>query len=145
MNIIKATLNELDQVVELFDLYRTFYEQESDLEGVSEFLRERMVNNESVIFLALEEGRPLGFTQLYPMFSSVSMKRTLVLNDLFVTESARRSGVGQALVHAAISHGKETDAKGILLETDSDNMKAQALYEKIGFDREANYFYFYSI
>jgi ribosomal protein S18 acetylase RimI-like enzyme len=73
------------------------------------------------------------------------MRRTLVLNDLFVAEGARRLGVGNALIDAAIGYGKEVNAKGIALETGNDNVKAQALYEKIGFEREDNYFYFYKI
>lgn len=145
MNVVRVTLNELDQVVELFNLYREFYGQEPNTDGAREFLHERLSKSESIIFLAMHENKPVGFTQLYPMFSSVSMRRTWVLNDLFVGESARRLGVGQALIDAAVGHGKETNAKGILLETDSDNVNAQALYEKIGFKRESSYFYFYSI
>ncbi|WP_456276108.1 N-acetyltransferase family protein [Bacillus sp. AK128] len=145
MNIVRATLNELEEVVELFDLYRRFYEQPSDQEGARSFIRERIENNESTIFLCVHEGKAVGFTQLYPTFSSVGMRRTLVLNDLYVTEEARRLGVGNALIDAAINYGKEVNAKGIALETESDNEKAQALYEKIGFERETNYFYFYTI
>lgn len=145
MNVIRATINELDHAATLFDQYRVFYEQESKLDEAREFLKERLENHESVIFLAYDGDRPVGFTQLYPSFSSVGMRRTWVLNDLFVAKEARRMGVGHALINQAIDHAKVTDAKGILLETATDNHNAQALYEKIGFERETNYFYFYSI
>jgi ribosomal protein S18 acetylase RimI-like enzyme len=145
MNIVKTTLNELNEVAELFDLYRSFYNQESDIDGAKSFLKDRIENNESTIFLCVHEGKAVGFTQLYPMFSSVGMRRTLVLNDLYVVEDARRLGVGNALIDAAIQYGKEVNAKGIALETGFDNVKAQALYEKIGFEKETNYFYFYTI
>ncbi|MFF2289430.1 GNAT family N-acetyltransferase [Peribacillus butanolivorans] len=145
MGIQKATLNELDSLTELFDLYRVFYEQTSNLEGAREFLKERLTNQESVIFMAFDGDNPIGFVQLYPSFSSVSMMRSWVLNDLFVKGNARKKGFGEKLLKAAITFAKETGAKGVSLETDKDNGNAQKLYEKIGFIRESNYFYYFSI
>ncbi|MGG0288011.1 GNAT family N-acetyltransferase [Peribacillus butanolivorans] len=145
MGIQKATLNELDSLTELFDLYRVFYEQTSNLEGAREFLKERLTNEESVIFMAFDGDNPIGFVQLYPSFSSVSMMRSWVLNDLFVKGNARKKGFGEKLLKAAIAFAKETGAKGVSLETDNDNGNAQKLYEKIGFIRESNYFYYFSI
>ncbi|WMX54657.1 GNAT family N-acetyltransferase [Peribacillus sp. R9-11] len=145
MGIQKATLNELDSLTELFDLYRVFYEQTSNLEGAREFLKERLTNEESVIFMAFDGDNPIGFVQLYPSFSSVSMMRSWVLNDLFVKGNARKKGFGEKLLKAAITFAKETGAKGVSLETDKDNGNAQKLYEKIGFIRESNYFYYFSI
>lgn len=145
MNIHQATSNDLDSLVELFDLYRQFYKQASDLKGAREFLEERLIKNESVIFLAFDEGNPVGFTQLFPSFSSVSMKRSWVLNDLYVKETARRKGVAEKLIRRAITFAEESEAKGILLETAADNVNAQKLYEKIGFIKESTYFYYFSI
>ncbi|MCO0598147.1 GNAT family N-acetyltransferase [Peribacillus butanolivorans] len=145
MGIQKATLNELDSLTKLFDLYRVFYEQTSNLEGAREFLKERLTNEESVIFMAFDGDNPIGFVQLYPSFSSVSMMRSWVLNDLFVKGNARKKGFGEKLLKAAIAFAKETGAKGVSLETDKDNGNAQKLYEKIGFIRESNYFYYFSI
>ena len=95
--------------------------------------------------MAYDGEESVGFTQLYPTFSSVSMKRTWVLNDLYVKQNTRGKGFGQALLRQAIFFAKETNAKGILLETGKENETAQKLYEKIGFVRETNYFYFYTI
>jgi ribosomal protein S18 acetylase RimI-like enzyme len=145
MYIQKATINELDSVSELFDLYRVFYEQPSNLEAAKDFIRNRMVNEESVIFLAQEGDISLGFVQLYPSFSSVSMKRSWVLNDLYVKKEARGKGVGEGLMQAALRFAEETGAKGVLLETGKENTTAQSLYEKIGFIKETNYFYYYTI
>ncbi|MFD4816657.1 GNAT family N-acetyltransferase [Peribacillus butanolivorans] len=145
MGIQKATLNELDSLTELFDLYRVFYEQTSNFEGAREFLKERLTNEESVIFMAFDGDNPIGFVQLYPSFSSVSMMRSWVLNDLFVKGNARKKGFGEKLLKSAIAFAKETGAKGVSLETDKDNGNAQKLYEKIGFIRESNYFYYFSI
>jgi len=141
----RATSKDLDSLAELFDLYRVFYEQESNLEGARQFLKERLEQEESIIFFAVEEDIPLGFVQLYPTFSSVSMKRSWVLNDLYVKQIARKRGIGEKLMEAAIEFAKQTGAKGLLLETGKENVNAQRLYEKIGFTKEANYFYSYTI
>lgn len=145
MNIQRATINHLDSLIELFDLYRIFYEQQSNLDGAKEFLKERIQNEESCIFIAFEEGTAVGFVQLYPSFSSVSMKRSWVLNDLYVKKNARKKGVGEQLIKTGIQFAAETGAKGVLLETGKENITAQRLYEKIGFNKEENYFYYFSI
>lgn len=139
--ISKATLNDLDKLVPLFDSYRQFYEQAPDLEGARRFLSDRMERGESVVFLAFEEGRAVGFTQLYPQFSSVGMDRNWLLNDLYVDESARKMGVGSRLLEAARSWGHETGARWLVLETAVDNYAAQALYEKAGWTRVEEVFY----
>jgi ribosomal protein S18 acetylase RimI-like enzyme len=145
MSIQKATLNELTFLTELFDSYRVFYNQESDLEGARAFLKERLINKDSVVFIAYDESTPVGFVQLYPTFSSVSMKRSWILNDLYVNAAARKKGFGEKLLKKAIEFAEETGAKGLSLETGHDNVTAQSLYEKIGFKKESNYFYYFSL
>ncbi|MBU7594625.1 GNAT family N-acetyltransferase [Metabacillus halosaccharovorans] len=145
MNILKATISDLDDVAVLFNNYRIFYGQSSDLEGAKAFLMERMEQNESTIFLAKgKDGLPAGFVQLYPIFSSVGMKRKWLLNDLFVAEEYRRHGVGKALMNQAKEYAVETNTAGILLETSKDNVKAQALYESAGYEKEDTV-YFYNL
>jgi len=145
MFIQRATITELESLTELFDLYRLFYQQESDLEGAKQFLRERISKDQSVAFIAFDGDQPLGFVQLYPSFSSVSMKPSWILNDLYVKKETRGRGVGANLLQTAIQFATETGAKGLFLETANDNDNAQRLYEKIGFKKEENYFYYYSI
>lgn len=145
MCIQRATLNELDSLTELFDLYRLFYKQESNLEGARAFLKERLVKEESVVFIAYDVNSPVGFVQLYPSFSSVSMKQSWILNDLYVKKSARNNGFAEKLIKMVINFAEETDAKGILLETGNENIPAQRLYEKIGFIRDSNYYYYFSV
>ncbi|MEH7012142.1 GNAT family N-acetyltransferase [Neobacillus niacini] len=145
MSIRKATLNDLNSLTSLFDSYRVFYQQESNFEGARSFLKERLINEDSLVFIAYDENIPVGFVQLYPTFSSVGMKRSWVLNDLFVNSSARKKGIGEKLIKKAIGFAGETGAKGLLLETGQDNVTAQRLYEKIGFKKESNYFYYFSL
>ncbi|MDQ0973752.1 ribosomal protein S18 acetylase RimI-like enzyme [Neobacillus niacini] len=145
MSIQKATLNELNFLTELFDSYRVFYKQDSDIEGARAFLKERLINEDSVVFIAYDESSPVGFVQLYPTFSSVGMKKSWILNDLYVNASARKKGFGEKLIKKAIEFAEETGAKGVSLETGHDNVTAQRLYEKIGFKKESNYFYYFSL
>lgn len=121
-----------------------FYGQPSNLPESRDFLAERLSHNESTIFYAQDEfGEALGFVQLYPMFSSVSARRTWLLNDLYATDAARGRGVGTALLDAAKEFVISTGAKGILLETGRDNMGAQRLYEAQGYVRDTGYYTYY--
>lgn len=144
VTITRATLDHLDMLVPLFDGYRQFYKKPTDPEGAREFLRERLANNESVVFIALLDGLGAGFTQLYPLFTSVSMKRFWLLNDLFVAPDARQKRIGEMLLERAKQHAIETGAHGMMLETAVDNFTAQRLYERMGWIRETE-FYVYNI
>lgn len=143
IKIVQAELQHVDAVAEVFDAYRQYYGQSSDIDKAKQFLAERIANKESVIFLALEDNQPLGFTQLYPMFSSVSMRRSWTLNDLFVKENIRGKGIGKILLATAQNFIIQQGHKGLLLETTPDNTKAQSLYERLGWVREQNYYYFW--
>src|SRR6476469_11209885 len=100
-DIRRATLEDLDLVAPLFDGYRRFYGQAADIPRAKAFLRERLERNESTILLAMRDGKAAGFTQLYPLFSSVRTARLWLLNDLFVAAEGRRQGVARALLNAA--------------------------------------------
>jgi ribosomal protein S18 acetylase RimI-like enzyme len=147
MKIVKASIEYIDLLVPLFDAYRVFYNQEPDREGARKFLTGRINNNESVIFAAMkeEDGEhiAMGFTQLYPSFSSVSMKKAWILNDLFVAESFRNAGAAEALLKAAEEFGRGTSARYLMLETQISNTPAQNLYEKLGWKRDEEHFYYY--
>ncbi|MEH7349457.1 GNAT family N-acetyltransferase [Gottfriedia acidiceleris] len=133
MEVVHAKSEHISEVANLFDQYRMFYKQESNLNGAIEFITERINNKDSVIFLVKEENQSLGFTQLYPSFSSVSMKKLWILNDLYVTKTARQKGVAQLLLNAAKKFAIESNAKALDLQTAIDNKTAQALYEKNGY------------
>ncbi len=134
--VSQATLDDLDALTPLFDGYRVFYQRPSDPDTAREFLCERLALRESVIFIARDaNGAALGFTQLYPCFSSVSARRLWILNDLFVAENARGSGVARALMDAAHKHARQTGAIRLVLQTARDNRPAQALYESLGYVR----------
>ncbi|MBX2827596.1 MAG: GNAT family N-acetyltransferase [Flavobacteriaceae bacterium] len=142
MKIIKATHENLTTLAPLFDGYRIFYKQNSDREAAQDFLSKRFAEGDSVIFMAVDEqGNGLGFTQLYPSFSSVFMQRVYILNDLFVDAHARGKGVGEALMEHAKVFAREQGAKGLTLETAVDN-PAQKLYERLGWKKDTEVFHY---
>ena len=142
MTIIKANTEHLDLITPLFDAYRVFYKQESNLKTSKAFLQERFINNESTIYIAMKDNKAVGFTQLYPLFSSVTMERMFILNDLYVDRSCRNEGVGEALINEAKILCSSLNYKGLGLQTATDN-PAQKLYERLGFkiDRDLQYFW----
>jgi GNAT superfamily N-acetyltransferase len=141
VEIKKATIEDVKLVSPLFDAYRIFYKQPSNEKAAADFLQERLINNESVIFIAFANGIATGFCQLYPIFSSVGLQRTWLLNDLYVHENARGQGVAAALLQQAKEFGIATNARWLLLETAADNYTAQSVYEKNGWKRVEDYFY----
>ncbi len=142
MVVNRARLSDLTGLAELFNSYRIFYHQPSDIEGARLYLEERLSNGESIIFVAKQESKYVGFTQLYPSFSSVYLQRIWKLNDLYVASEARRHGIGQKLLDAAKEHAINTEAKHLILETDRDNVYAQKLYEKNGYKKEDTVYHY---
>lgn len=139
MDILRATPAHVDLVAPLFDAYRQFYGCAPDPETARSFLRERLERGESVVFVAVSDGRGVGFTQLYPSFTSVGAARAWILNDLYVIPEARRTGVGRLLMETAREMAVATGAAWMELATAKDNAKAQALYRSCGYVREERF------
>jgi len=138
-HIRRATLADLDALAPLFDAYLVFYEKPSDIAAARAFLEARIAAGQSAVFLALQDGAVVGFTQLYPSFSSVSLAPIHVLNDLYVQDSARRAGVAKALLVAAIEYARIEGSVRLALSTARANTAAQALYEHYGWTRDDHY------
>ncbi|BAY28514.1 acetyltransferase [Nostoc carneum NIES-2107] len=142
MKVLLADTDHLESLSILFDQYRVFYGQASDIEAAKEFLKERFHHHDSVVFLAQEHGEIIGFTQLYPSFSSVSMKRVWILNDLYVKESHRRQKVATLLINAAQDYAKQSGAVRIVLATHISNTTAQKLYESQGYIKDVEFYHY---
>lgn len=143
INVRQATLADLEALIPLFSGYREFYGRTTDQASVREFLLARFNHGESVLFIAHEGKDPVGFTQLYPSFSSVSMARVFVLNDLFVREHARKLGVGTKLIAAAAAFSKAVGAIRLTLSTATTNSVAQSVYEAAGWKRDEQFFVYH--
>jgi len=146
MQIRQINPNEYQLVTHLFDQYRVFYKQTSDIALAKSFIKNRLENNESVIFVAMDGDKPVGFTQLYPLLSSVRATKNWLLNDLYVDNDQRKRGIGKALLQTAYDFAKSHGATFIQLETAVDNYTAQSLYEAVGFvkqeaNKAASYYY----
>lgn len=142
MEISLACKEQIENLVVLFDQYRVFYKQSSNLQAAKKFLEDRFQNNDCLIFTAIDNGQIVGFTQLYPSFSSVSMKRIWILNDLFVKEGYRRRGVAKLLMSAAKKYGQKTGALRIVLATQISNIEAQKLYESCGYVKDEEFYHY---
>ncbi|MBO0355603.1 GNAT family N-acetyltransferase [Muricauda ruestringensis] len=136
MEIKRIKKSESHLVIGLFDKYRVFYKQEPDLALAKEFIQARLNNDESIIFVAIKEGQPVGFTQLYPKYSSVRTTLNWILNDLYVETRYRKMGVGEKLISTAMDFAQKRGSKFVELSTAVDNIIAQGLYERIGFQKQ---------
>lgn len=143
ISIRTASRSDLDELTELFDAYRKFYELKSDLTGAKKFLEDRLLHKDSVILVADDSQSLLGFVQLYPVFSSLSMKRDFILNDLYVLEPARRKGIARKLLEEAANTVQKSGGKGMGLETHPDNRHARKLYETFGFKFSDDFLHYY--
>jgi ribosomal protein S18 acetylase RimI-like enzyme len=141
MRIIQATLEHLDLLTPLFVKYREFYGSLPYPDSSRAFLEKRLRRKESVIYLALsdDDNKLMGFCQLYPSFSSLSLKRVWILNDIYVTEDARRQLVADNLIRTAKKMAKETNAVRMRVSTSSNNKVAQKTYESIGFKEDTEF------
>lgn len=143
ITVKQAGLADVETLAPLFDSYRQFYGRESDIQAALSFLIERFGHSESTLFIAYKDEMPVGFTQLYPSFSSVSLARTYILNDLYVNADVRREGVAKALIYAAKNYAKTVGAIRLTLSTAIDNINAQNAYESIGWQKDNNFYVYH--
>ncbi len=144
LEVRKATPSDVISIANLFDQYRQFYEQAPDIALATQFIGDRISKQESIILLAENEGEAIGFCQMYPTFCSVEAAPIVVLYDLFVGKSVRKTGAGRALMLAAQSYAKKNGFARLDLSTAKTNHAAQALYESLGWVRD-EVFYHYSL
>ena len=142
-SVRQAVLTDLEELATLFDQYRQFQGQASDVAAARSFLRERFDHGESVVFICHDGASAVGFAQLYPSFSSVSLSRVFVLNDLFVHESGRRKGLASKLVSAIESYAWSLGSARVTLNVARGNTSAQRLYEQRGWKQDDQFFMYH--
>ena len=139
--IIEANKDNIKQVGELFDLYRQFYKYESNIIQSTSYIKERIINNESKIFLAInKENQAIGFVQLYETFGSLDLGKIIVLYDLYVKKEFRKKNIGRKLMISSHKYAKEIKAKRIQLSTAIDNFIGQSLYESLGYVKDKDFY-----
>ncbi len=142
ITVKQAHPEDVHMLAPLFNAYRVFYGEISNITGSIDFISERLTRKQSVVFIAFSKNQAVGFTQLYPIFSSVSMQSFYVLNDLYVQPDRRNQGVGEALLKQAQQFCIEKKCKGLALETANDN-PAQKLYERLGWQKDQQFLHYF--
>ena len=129
-------LNEkyIDQFVTVVDEYREFCGFTPSPVETKTFFQTLLKKNEAATFIAIsEDDKVMGFINLYPSNSTLSLKKIWILNDLGVSSKYRRLGVAQKLIQESIEFAKNSGAIRIELKTNKTNLNAQNLYKEIGF------------
>jgi GNAT superfamily N-acetyltransferase len=140
MIIIKAEIQHLKDLAPLFNSYRVFYKQTSDLEAAKQFLKQRLEKQDTIIYIAYAEDKAVGFMQLFHSFTSVGMLPIYILNDLFVHNNYRKKGIGVALLNQAKKKAEQNHCKFVALQTETTN-PAQHLYESMGWVKDTDFQY----
>ncbi len=139
--IIEAEPKHIEQVGELFDLYRQFYKYESNLIESTNYIKDRIKNNESIIFIAINDAnKAIGFVQLYETFGSLDLGKIIILYDLYVKEDHRKNNIGRQLMIRSHEYAKKINAKRIQLSTATDNFIGQSLYESLGYVKDIDFY-----
>ncbi|MGG5508096.1 MULTISPECIES: GNAT family N-acetyltransferase [unclassified Myroides] len=140
--IKKASVEDLEEVSELFNLYRIFYRQETDLQESTSFIKERLLQGESDIFLVIYDQKAVGFVQLYKLFHYIKLQKQWLLSDLFVHPDYRGKGLSVALINRSKQWCEETGACGLMLETEKTNIIGNNLYPKCDFQYDGVHNYY---
>lgn len=141
--IKKAGLEDLGNAAALFNLYRIFYRQADDYQKCEDFIRERLSNEESHIFLLHVDDKAVGFVQLYQLFHYVTLEKQWLLSDLFVHPDFRSNGLSLALIDRSKQWCLETEACGLMLETEKTNDIGNSLYPRSGFKYDGLHNYYH--
>lgn len=143
MNIRQASKEDILSLAILFNAYLDFYHVKDGQERSTAFLQDRLERGDSVIFVVEEETEVVGFAQLYPSFSSLRMKKSWILNDLFINPKVRRKGYATKLMDVIENFSRDSEAKGLVLSTGMENESAHRLYEKRGWKKDTMFFHYF--
>ena len=143
ISIRQAVVEDLEELAVLFDEYRQFQGQATNVAAGRSFLTERFTHSDSVVFIALASGTAVGFAQLYPSYSSVSLSRVFILNDLFVQKAVRRQQAASQLLAAVESYAWSFGASRVTLNVARTNVSAQQVYTARGWKQDEQFFMFH--
>jgi ribosomal protein S18 acetylase RimI-like enzyme len=87
------------------------------------------------IYCATEGDAVVGMVSILFTVSTAEGGRAAWLEDMIVHPDWRGQGIGEALLREAVNGAQSAGCTRISLQTDSDNIGAQRLYQRIGFER----------
>ena len=88
-----------------------------------------------------EDRRPAGFATVYWTFQTLSASRVGVMNDLFVGDAARGTGLADALIRRCAEQTRARGGTHLVWQTAKDNHRAQSVYARVGAQRAEWYDY----
>lgn len=127
---------DIEELLPLFLGYRVFYKREPLPDESRAYMTARFEAGDYTGFFARIDGKAVGFAIISRTFSSGVMKPLWLLNDIFVDPSARKAGVGAALMAKVDEHARATGAARVDLFTARTNTTAQSVYERAGWQRD---------
>jgi GNAT superfamily N-acetyltransferase len=135
-NVWLAEPDEAEHVARLLIGFRDWYgsswpSDNAFLAGVEKLMEDPQA--EYLLGTPDDDSPPCGVVQLRYRHSIWTAADDAWLEDLFVTEAARRTGLGRALVLAAIDRAEQRNCRRIELDVDDVNEAARALYMDLGF------------
>ena len=145
MIIRKAELSDVKELTKLLSEFRAFYHQESNPDELQAFIKNRIKNRDSVIFVAAQNNELVGYAQLFPSFSTIKLSEIWILNDLFVLKSFRGKGVASEIINTVLRYAEMGQRRQVWLLTGSDNKHAQQFYNRKGFINTKFKHYVYNI
>jgi GNAT superfamily N-acetyltransferase len=129
---------DLDELLPLVRAYCDFYAVAPPDEELLALCRALVADpeREGVQLIARSEGRAVGFATIFWSWSTLSAARIGIMNDLFVDPAARGTGAAEALIVACREECQRRQARWLSWQTAKDNLRAQAVYERVGAKRE---------
>jgi GNAT superfamily N-acetyltransferase len=138
-SIKRVQADDVDELLVLMRAYCDFYEVSPSHEDLLAIARSLIADpiNEGVQLVARDAGgRAVGFATVYWTWSTTSACRIGIMNDLFVAEHARGRGIAEELIEACRAECAARGARQLAWQTAPDNLRAQAVYERVGGTRE---------
>jgi GNAT superfamily N-acetyltransferase len=139
MQIGTVTEEDLADLLPLMRAYCDFYESHPSDDALLALSRALIADpeHEGVQFLARGDGRgAIGFATLFWSWETNAGARIGVMNDLFVSPPWRGTGVADALIAACRDRCNDRGAARLTWQTAPDNRRAQAVYDRVGANRE---------
>jgi len=130
---------DLAALLPLMRGYCDFYEVAPSDEALLSMSRALISDREREGFQLIardESGTAVGFATVFWNWSTLSARRDALMNDLFVAETARGSGVAEALIDECARLVREHGGRELEWQTARDNLRAQAVYDRVGGKRD---------
>ena len=135
MAIRDANDGDLRALLPLLRGYTDFYESDPTDAGLEAMARDMIAAPEEQAFLLVatgDDGEVVGFALNQWKWSSLRGARVVVLDDLFVAESARGGGHADALIEATAEVARRYGAPALTWFTMPDNKRAHTVYDRVG-------------